>query len=1042
MRKQLFSMMLCLGAVGGASFVTPMTAMAAVAQDQVITVKGQVVDDQGEPLIGATVKTKDAKTGAVTDLDGNFEIKVKANATLLVSYLGFKERQIAVRGRAILEPIQLSSDNQLLEQVVVVGYGTQKKADLTGSVAIVNAEEMKKVSNSNISTMLEGKVAGVQITSDGQPGADPSVRIRGIGSFGSTAPLYVIDGVPMGTTIRDFSPNDIETIQILKDASAGAIYGSRAANGVVIITTKTGAANGGKAQISYSSKFTIQSLGKKADIFDAPEYIEYHKYLGDLTDDLLKKNHYNGQNTNWYDEVFENSLAHQHSLTVQASNGKGRFLASLNILNNDGIVKGNNDTYKRFTGQINADYDVYKWLNITTNTSFEKWKTKGVTKGYGSLLNSVVSIDPLTPAYYSNVDDLAPAMKAAVEAGKAVMRDPSHNNDYYATSKYIEEATGNPLAQKDRHDITNSGINVRGTVAANLKPFKGFTFTSRLGYRITQSNYHKFEAPYYLNTMANSTKYNIEARSNNGLYYQWENFANYMNTFGKHTVGAMAGMSFTKNHWDNNTIASEGDNILSAYKSNFRYIDYLLADATKSVGNAPSDATELSYFGRLSYSYDNRYFLQVNFRRDAFDTSKLSKKARWGNFPSFSAGWSISNEKFFKDHIDRDAVSFLKLRASWGRNGNVNILNGYPYSSPIALNQSFYQYNPSIGDGKLTYGSKPTGIANPDLTWETSEQVDLGLDARFLNDRLTLGVDWYRKTTKDLLIEIAPLPEIGVNKIVVNSGKVLNSGLDIELGWRDNIKDFKYGVTVNGSTLKNEVKEVSAMVNRLTEVGIDGFNNQLKPTFEAGHSVWYFRGYKYAGVAEDGSALYYDKNGKVTPAPTDEDKQDLGAGIPKFTYGITINLAYKGFDFSVFGTGAAGNKIYNLMVSADRPLINGITTYWENSWREDRTNAKYPDMKKVATDWKFFSSDAAIFSGSYFKFKQIQLGYTLPKLITSKIGLSDLRVYCSLDDFFTITNYPGADPETASMNNGASRGFDNGTYPTSKKMVFGINVTF
>ena len=648
----------------------------------------------------------------------------------------------------------------------------------------------------------------------------------------------------------------------------------------------------------------------------------------------------------------------------------------------------------------------------------------------------------MTPAYYSNVDDLAPLMMAALKAGKAVMRDPSHNNDYYATSKYIEEATGNPLAQKDRHDITNSGINVRGTVAANLKPFKGFTFTSRLGYRITQSNYHKFEAPYYLNSMANSTKYNIEARSNNGLYYQWENFANYMNTFGKHTVGAMAGMSFTKNHWDNNTIASEGENILSAYEPNFRYIDYLLADATKSVKNAPSDATELSYFGRLSYSYDNRYFLQVNFRRDAFDTSKLSKKARWGNFPSFSAGWSISNEKFFQDHIDREAVSFLKLRASWGRNGNVNILNDYPYSSPIALNQSFYQYNPSIGDGKLTYGSKPKGIANPDLTWETSEQVDLGLDARFLNDRLTLGVDWYRKTTKDLLIEIAPLPEIGVNKIVVNSGKVLNSGLDIELGWRDNIKDFKYGVTVNGSTLKNEVKEVSAMVNRLTEVGIDGFNNQLKPTFEAGHSVWYFRGYKYAGVAEDGSALYYDKNGKVTSAPTDEDKQDLGAGIPKFTYGITINLAYKGFDFSVFGTGAAGNKIYNLMVSADRPLINGITTYWENSWRADRTNAKYPDMKKVATDWKFFSSDAAIFSGSYFKFKQIQLGYTLPKLITSKIGLSDLRVYCSLDDFFTITNYPGADPETASMNNGASRGFDNGTYPTSKKMVFGINVTF
>ena len=993
-------------------------------------VKGVVTDQSGEPVIGATVKAAGSKQGVVTDLDGKFSIDAAPDATLTITYIGMESKTVKAQAGKTLT-ITLKDDSKVLNDVVVIGYGVQKKSDLTGAVASIKSDDIKGLSATDAGAALQGKAAGVQIINSGGPGEAADIRIRGYSSnSGNIGPLLIVDGLKVDN-IQYLDPSMIESMEVLKDAASA-----------VIITTKTGAANGGKAQISYSSKFTIQSLGKKADIFDAPEYIEYHKYLGDIDDALLQKNGYNGQNTNWYDEVFENSLAHQHSLTVQASNGKGRFLASLNILNNDGIVKGNNDTYKRFTGQINADYDVYKWLNITTNTSFEKWKTKGVTKGYGSILNSVVSIDPLTPAYYSNVDDLAPAMKAALEAGKAVMRDPSHNNDYYATSKYVEEATGNPLAQKDRHDITNSGINVRGTVAANLKPFKGFTFTSRLGYRITQSNYHKFEAPYYLNTMANSTKYNIEAQSNNGLYYQWENFANYMNTFGKHTVGAMAGMSFTKNHWDNNTIASEGDDILSAYESNFRYIDYLLADATKSVHNAPGDATELSYFGRLSYSYDNRYFLQFNFRRDAFDTSKLSKKARWGNFPSFSAGWSISNEKFFQDHIDRDAVSFLKLRASWGRNGNVNILSGYPYSSPIALNQSFYQYNPSIGDGKLTYGSKPTGLANPDLTWETSEQVDLGLDARFLNDRLTLGVDWYRKTTKDLLIEIAPLPEIGVNKTVVNSGKVLNSGLDIELGWRDNIKDFKYGVTVNGSTLKNEVKEVSAMVNRLTEIGIDGFNNQLKPTFEAGHSVWYFRGYKYAGVAEDGSALYYDKNGKVTPAPTDEDKQDLGAGIPKFTYGITINLAYKGFDFSVFGTGAAGNKVYNLMVSADRPLVNGITTYWENSWREDRTNAKYPDMKKVATDWKLFSSDAAIFSGSYFKFKQIQLGYTLPKLITSKIGLSDLRVYCSLDDFFTITNYPGADPETASMNSGASRGFDNGTYPTSKKMVFGINVTF
>ena len=1021
-------------------FLLMISGSAALAQE-LMKVTGLVVDQNAEPLIGVTIKVKDdPKGGAVTGLDGDFSIMVQKGKTLVFSYLGYQTKEVAAITSKL--KVNMKEDNKVLDEVVVVGYGVQKKSSVTGAISQVKKEDMENRTITNAKSALQGKTAGVQIvSSSARPGASPTVRIRGFSSNGSSDPLYVVDGVRLGD-ISGIDPNDIASMEVLKDAASAAIYGAQAGNGVVIITTKTGAANGGKAQISYSSKFTIQSLGKRADIFDAPEYIEYHKYLGDLNDDLLKKNNYNGQNTNWYDEVFENSLAHQHSLTLQASNGKGRFLASLNILNNDGIVKGSKDTYKRFTGQINADYDIYKWLNVTTNTSFEKWKTKGVTKGYGSLLNSVVSIDPLTPAYISNVEDLAPGMKAKVEAGGPVPRDPSHNNDYYGTSKYVEDATGNPLYQRDRHDTWNSGINVRGTVAANIKPFKGFTFTSRLGYRITQSNYHNYETPYWLTSMAHSENYTIEANTNNGLYYQWENFANYLTTIGKHTIGAMAGMSFTKNHWDNSSISSTGGNILTSYEPNFHYINYLLADATKNVGNAPSDATELSYFGRVSYSYDNRYFMQVNFRRDAFDTSKLSKKARWGNFPSVSAGWAISNEKFFKDNISRDAISFLKLRGSWGQNGNVNILSDYRYASTIALNQSFYQYNPSIGDGKLTLGSKPSGLANPDLKWETSEQVDLGLDARFLNDRLTLGLDWYRKTTKDLLIEITPIPEIGVNKRVVNTGKVLNSGLDFELGWRDHIKDFKYSVTVNGSTLKNEVKEVSNLVSRLTEIGIDGFNNQLKPTFEAGHQVWYFRGYKYAGVAEDGSALYYNKNGETTSAPTDEDKQDLGSGIPKFTYGITLNAEYKGFDLTVFGTGSAGNKIYNLMVSADRPLINGIDTYWKDSWRADRTNAKYPDMKKVATDWKFFSSDAAVFSGSYFKIKQIQLGYTLPKAISSVAGISNLRVYCSLDDFFTITKYPGADPETASMNSGASRGFDNGTYPTSKKVVFGINVTF
>ena len=1006
-------------------------------------VKGIVTDPSGEPVIGATVKVDGSKLGVVTDLDGKFSIDAAPNATLTITYVGMEPKTVKAEAGKTLS-ITLKDDSKVLNDVVVIGYGVQKKSDLTGAVASIKSDDIKGLSATDAGAALQGKAAGVQIINSGGPGEAADIRIRGYSSnSGNIGPLLIVDGLKVDN-IQYLDPSMIESMEVLKDAASAAIYGAQAGNGVVIITTKTGAANGGKAQISYSSKFTIQSLGKKADLFDAPEYIEYHKYIGDLSDDVLQSNNYQGQNTDWYKEVFESSLAHQHSLTVQASHGKGRFLASLNILSNDGIVKGSKDTYKRFTGQINADYDIYKWLNVTTNTSFEKYKTKGVTKGYGSLLNSVVSIDPLTPAYISDVNDLPDGMKRAIAAGKPVPTASNHNNDYYGTSKYVEDATGNPLYQRDRHDTWTSGVNVRGTVAANIKPFSGFTYTSRLGYRISQSNYHNYAEPYHLNSMANSAKYEIASNANNSLYYQWENFANYLKTFGKHSVGAMVGMSFTKNHWDNNNISAEGPDILSSYEPNFRYIDYLLASATKKVNNSPTDATELSYFGRVSYSYDNRYFFQANFRRDAFDTSKLSKQARWGNFPSFSAGWAISNEKFFKDHINRDAISYLKLRGSWGKNGNVNILHDYQYQSPIASNANFYQYNPSSGDGKLSYGSKPTGLANPDLTWETSEQVDLGLDARFLNDRLTLGLDWYRKTTKDLLLEVSPLPEIGVSKTFINTGKVLNTGLDFEIGWKDHIRDFKYSVSVNGSTLKNEVQDMSNLVSRINDIGIDGFNNELKPTFEKGHSVWYFRGYKYAGVDENGDAQFYTKDGGLTKSPSDEDKMDLGAGIPKFTYGITINAEYKGFDLTIFGTGSAGNKIYNLMVSADRPKINGIDTYWKDSWREgaDNSGAKYPNMKTWANSWKFFSSSAAVFSGAYFKFKQIQLGYTLPKAISSVAGISNLRVFCSLDDFFTITKYPGADPETASMNSGASRGFDNGTYPTSKKLVFGVNVTF
>lgn len=1020
-----------------------LSSLAASAQS---IVKGTVKDSNGEPVIGATVRVAGSKGGTVTDLDGNFTINAAPQATLSISYIGYENQTVALKGRSSVSVI-MKQEDRTLNDVVVIGYGVQKKSDLTGAVASVNGDDIKNLATSDAGAALQGKVTGVQIINSGAPGAGAEIRVRGYGSNGNNSPLLIVDGLKVDN-IQYLDPSLIKSIEVLKDAASAAIYGAEAGNGVILITTKSGANSHGKAQISYTLKAASQSLGKKADIFDAPEYIEYHKYLGDLTDEELKSKGYNGQNTDWYDEVFGNSWSLEHNLTVQGGNDKGHLLASLGIVDNNGIVKGDKDVYKRFTAQLNADYKFYKWLSVSSNTSVEKWSTKSLNNGYGSFLNSVVSIDPLTPAYVYSEDDMGMNMKdqwnMPGHGSVPVAVPPAYTDEnpvWYGTSKYIEEATGNPLARRDLQDAKNEGISVRGSLAANLMPVSWLTITSRLGYRISQANSHSYEYPFWLSSMAQNTNYSISANTDAGLYYQWENFANFNKSFGKHNIGAMVGMSFTKNHWDNTSASSEDtQQILEGDAApNYRFIDFLNANGKKHLqaSNQPGDATQLSYFGRLSYNYDERYMFQFNIRRDAFDSSKLSKDKRWGTFPSVSLGWAVSNEKFFKDAISRDAVSFMKLRASWGRNGNVNILSGYKYAATIAFG-GYYNFS-----DEATTGAFPTALANPDLTWETAEQYDLGLDARFLNDRLTFGLDWYRKMTRDLLINIQPYPEIGFSTATVNSGQILNTGFDIELGWKDHIGDFKYSVSSNFSTLKNEVKKVNDLLPRYDEVGISGFNNKLTPSFEAGHPMWYFRGFKYAGVdSETGKALYYDKNGDITDSPKDDDKQDLGSAIPKFTYGITLNLEYKGFDFTVFGTGAAGNKIYNLMVSADRPRINGIDTYWKNSWKQPGDNAKYPDMKKVSTDWTFFSSDAAIFNGSYFKFKQIELGYTLPSSLTKKFLVSALRFSVSLDDFFTITSYPGADPETSSLNSGVSRGFDNGNYPTSKKIVFGVNVTF
>jgi len=1018
-------------------------SFTAFAQNRAIS--GKVVDANGDPVIGAAVTVVgNSRIGAATDLNGAFTLSVPAGANISVESIGYKGQTFAIGNQTNFN-IVLEEDTEMLEETVVIGYGVQKKSDLTGAVASVRSDDLKDRSTTDAAAALQGKAAGVQIiNTSGAPGEGASIRVRGYSSnSGSIGPLLIVDGLKVDN-IQYLDPSMIESMEVLKDAASAAIYGAQAGNGVVLITTKSG--QEGHASVTYNGRFTLQSLGKKADIFGAKEYIDYQTYIGNLSQELLTANGYNGTDNNWYDSTFQPSWSQQHGITFQGGNRNGHFFTSLNYVDNDGIVVGKKDVYNRLTAQINADYQIFKWLNVSTNNSIEKWSRKSVSNGYGSVLNSVVSIDPLTPAYISNIKDTPGGMQEHYAAGDPIPTDPTHNNDFYGTSKYLEEATGNPLFQRDKSDSSSGGINIRGALAANFTPVTGLVITSRFGYRIAQNSSHSYTKPYWLTSMAQSANHDISANVNTSYYYQWENFANYNRTFGKHSVGAMVGMSYTEDHNDNASISSNGPDILKGYEPNFLYIDYLTSGATKNVGNAPGMSAQLSYFGRLMYSFDNRYSIQGNFRADAYDSSKLSKQARWGFFPSVSAGWTISNEPFFRDNVNRDAVSFLKLRGSWGINGNVNVLNGYRYSTSIAMNGQWYQYNPSKGEGAPTYGSMPSGLANPNLKWETSEQLDFGLDARFLNNRLTLGVDWYRKLTNDLLISIAPLPEIGVSTTTVNAGKVLNTGLEFELGWKDTIGDFHYSVNANLSTLKNEVLEVHALLDRIDQDPVSGLNEKMTTSFKSGYPIWYFRGFKYAGVDQaTGAPQYYDKDGKITATPGENDKQYLGEGIPNLTYGLTLNLAWKGLDLVVFGTGVAGNEIYNLMVSADRPKTNGLNYFWRNSYGNpavDKATAKFPDSKLVATSWDFWSSSAAVFNGAFFKIKQIQLGYTFPRTLTQKVKINDLRLFVSLDDFFTFTSYPGADPETASLNNSTSRGVDSGSYPTMKKVVFGVNLTF
>lgn len=1026
-----------------ALFLLCLFPLGALAQS---LIKGTVKDVSGDPIIGASVKVQGSKSGVITDFDGNFSVQADNNATLVISYIGYTTETVKVAGKNNLS-ITLKEDAQTLNDIVVIGYGVQKKSDLTGAVASVKAEDLKHRSTTDAAAALQGKAAGVQIlNSSGKPGAGANIRVRGYSSNSSNiGPLLIVDGLQV-SSIQYLDPSMIESMEVLKDAASAAIYGAEAGNGVVLITTKSGAKSKGQGTITYEAKFTNQGLGHVGKLLNASQFKDWmgmqlgaDQVKADLTD-AEKTYGWNSQtNTDWMKEYFEDTWAQQHTISFQGGNDRGSYFLSTSYVNQDGIVKGSKDKYERLTAQINADYKIKDWLQIGTNTALEKWSSRGVSEnGYGTSFEMLLLIDPLTPLYWTSRNQMLGEYASyydAIQAGNSKYTLFGDENGYYATSYFNTRLAGaNPFSQRDRAEGKNEGVNVNGTVFLNITPIKQVTFTSRLGYRLSFNNSSDWQYPYYLNGQTKGDNYSISASSNNSTWYQWENFINYNQDFGKHNVGAMAGMSFRQYNSNGVSGSASGPDILKSYEPNFRYLNCVNGndDTVKKIDGVPNMTRAMSYFGRVLYSYDNRYSLQGNFRADAFDSSKLSKDNRWGYFFSGSAGWTFSNEKFFKDNIDPSIISFGKIRASWGTNGNVNVLGNYSYTAGIATNSQFYNYGSTSA---VSYGSMPNGIANPDLTWEKSEQFDLGLDLRFLNDRLSVGIDWYTKTTKDLLVPAPVMPESGYSTMTINAGKVQNKGLEVELTWKDNIGDFRYSISGNIATLKNEATYLDPSIERIAGATVEGASpGAIRCYFEQGQPVWYMRGYKYAGRDANGGPLYYTKDGGTTNDPGDGDMTNIGSGLPDLTYGITLNAEYKGFDLTVFGAGEAGNDIYyGLYRTGYNNIAKGVY--------DDFKSGKFPEAKSVYGVAKFYQSSAMVYDGSFFKLKQIQLGYTLPTNLTKKVYMQNVRAYVSLDDFFTFTKYPGLDPETCTQEFNCP-GLDKGNYPNMRKLVLGLSVTF
>jgi len=1016
---------------------------ASIAFAQNITVKGNVTDKTGGGLPGVTVKVKGAQTGTVTDLKGNYSIAVAGNSTLVFSYVGYINKEVAVNNQPILN-VSLDYNNTGLDEVIVVGYGTQKKAVVTGAIATVSSADMQDQQITRIDDALEGRAAGVFVTqSSGSPGAGPSIAIRGSNSLTNNSPLFVIDGVIWDNGGYDLvNPNDVESINVLKDASA-AIYGSRASNGVILITTKKGKL--GAPKLTYDFYYGSQDVTKKLQLANATQYATLRNEA--VTNDGGTAPFANpaafGVGTNWQDVIFNTAPIQSHTLAVSGASETSSYYSSLGYLDQKGIVSPNASDYKRMNIKVNTTFTPKKWIVFGENFTYAYTRSTtffNTNSEFGGPLSDAINIDPITPVLATNISSLP---NAAIYNSESAFLVRNAAGIPYGISNYVANEITNPLAaEANQNGNYNWSHNLVGDVYLQIEPIKGLKFKTEIAGKQAFYGTESFTPLFYLNSNTSNLVNTTQNRSSNqNLEWNWDNTVSYTKTIGLHNFTILAGTSAEEESGRSASISYIGEPAFTSQTASFNYA--LPAASRIGSGGDSQPLTRASTFGRVEYNYDEKYLFTGIVRRDG--SSKFGSDRVYGTFPSASLGWVATREKFLSGN---NFVDYLKVRASYGVLGNELALTAFQFT-PIVGSAGGGSY---VINGQLVTGFGPNTLANPLLQWERTKSADIGFDAIIFKN-ISVTLDFYDKKTNDLLIQ-QPLPAYaGLSAApYANAGDIENKGVELELGYNKKIsKDFGFGV--NGNISYNNNKVLGIGILPFQDFGSFQSSAYSLQRNMPGEPQNEFFGFKTEGVfhsqaeinaytdaagnliqpnAKPGDLKFADISGTGPLGP--KDRTFLGNPIPNWIYGVNAHANYKQFDISLFGQGVWGNKIFQGYRRLDLSTAN-YPIEALNAWTPSNPNSNYPRLTVADPNGNFKNpSDFYLQSGAYFRIKTLQLGWTLPTSMANKWDVNKLRVYVSSNNLATITKYNGYDPEVAG-------GIERGVYPQARTLMVGLDIT-